>query len=301
MVVRISPILEKWAFFMEKIATSREARVYQVRNDVHIERIILMKIILIRHGDPDYLNDCLTEKGKREASLLAKRVAKWKVTDFYCSPLGRALETASYSLIETGRQATTYDWLQEFFHPVTDPVSGRNGVPWDFVPSFRTNETFFYDRDTWFDAKVMKSAPDIREKYTEICTALDNLIAKYGYIRDGGFYRVPGKKEVFIKESAAPGSTTAPFNFDEDEDIIVMFCHLGIICVLLSHLLGIPFPLLPHSFYLAPTSITILGSEERWSNEAAFRIQVAGDTTHLYNGGELVSCAGAYFSVLQEV
>ena len=50
-----------------------------------------MRIIFIRHGDPDYVNDSLTEKGVREAELLAKRVAKWEnITQFYCSPLGRA-------------------------------------------------------------------------------------------------------------------------------------------------------------------------------------------------------------------
>ena len=32
-----------------------------------------MRILLIRHGDPDYVNDTLTEKGRREAALLAKR------------------------------------------------------------------------------------------------------------------------------------------------------------------------------------------------------------------------------------
>jgi probable phosphoglycerate mutase len=260
-----------------------------------------MKIILIRHGDPDYANDSLTEKGRREAALLAERVAKWKVTDFYSSPLGRAVETAAFSLNKISRELKTFPWLKEFYFPVTDPVSGRFGVPWDFVPSFRTNEPLFYDRTGWLDTEVMQTATEIKEKYFEVCTELDKLLANYGYLRDGGFYRVPGKKEVFIKETAAPGSTAASFHSDEDEDVIVIFCHLGIISVLLSHLLGIPFPLVPHSFYLAPTSVTILGSEERWSNEAAFRIQVAGDTTHLFNGGEPVSCAGAYFSAFQEV
>ena len=57
-----------------------------------------MRIIFIRHGDPDYQNDSLTEKGIREAKLLSQRVAAWKdITDIYCSPLGRAKETASYS------------------------------------------------------------------------------------------------------------------------------------------------------------------------------------------------------------
>ena len=41
-----------------------------------------MRIIFIRHGDPDYEKDSLTEKGWREAALLAQRVSRWKVTDF---------------------------------------------------------------------------------------------------------------------------------------------------------------------------------------------------------------------------
>ena len=36
-----------------------------------------MRIIFIRHGDPDYEKDSLTEKGWREAALLAERVSRW--------------------------------------------------------------------------------------------------------------------------------------------------------------------------------------------------------------------------------
>ena len=31
-----------------------------------------MKLLFIRHGDPDYANDTITDKGKVEAKLLAK-------------------------------------------------------------------------------------------------------------------------------------------------------------------------------------------------------------------------------------
>ena len=34
----------------------------------------MMKLVLVRHGDPDYENDTLTDKGKREAQLLAGRM-----------------------------------------------------------------------------------------------------------------------------------------------------------------------------------------------------------------------------------
>lgn len=89
-----------------------------------------MRIIFIRHGDPNYENDCLTEKGEREAKLLAKRVAKWEnISRFYCSPLGRAKQTASYSLAAVGREAITYEWMKEFMYKIEDPTTGRNGVP----------------------------------------------------------------------------------------------------------------------------------------------------------------------------
>lgn len=71
-----------------------------------------MKLIFIRHGDPDYVNDTLTEKGRREAELLADMVSKWDVKQFYCSPLGRAKDTAAYSLKKMGREATIYPWLK---------------------------------------------------------------------------------------------------------------------------------------------------------------------------------------------
>ena len=43
-----------------------------------------MRLIIIRHGDPDYANDNLTEKGKREAECLVDRIAKLDVKAFYC-------------------------------------------------------------------------------------------------------------------------------------------------------------------------------------------------------------------------
>ena len=42
-----------------------------------------MRILLIRHGDPDYVNDTLTEKGRREAALLAKRAVSMNMGECY--------------------------------------------------------------------------------------------------------------------------------------------------------------------------------------------------------------------------
>ena len=45
-----------------------------------------MKLLIVRHGDPDYAKDSLTEKGWREARYLSERLIKMGIDDFYVSP-----------------------------------------------------------------------------------------------------------------------------------------------------------------------------------------------------------------------
>ncbi len=45
-----------------------------------------MRLIFIRHAEPDYSIDSLTEKGWREAKLLAERTKRWKVDEFTARP-----------------------------------------------------------------------------------------------------------------------------------------------------------------------------------------------------------------------
>ena len=35
-----------------------------------------MKILFVRHAEPDYEHDSITEKGRREAAFLARRLAR---------------------------------------------------------------------------------------------------------------------------------------------------------------------------------------------------------------------------------
>ncbi|WP_321003076.1 histidine phosphatase family protein [Eisenbergiella porci] len=235
-----------------------------------------MRIIFVRHAEPDYANDTLTEKGWREAALLAERVSGWDVTDFYVSPLGRARDTASLSLKKMGRTAEIFDWLREFHGPVNDPTRGENVIPWDFYPEYWTKIPEMYDKDGFGNTEVMKSGR-VMEEYVRISGELDALLAKYGYVREGGLYRTSKT------EGAAHDAT------------IVLFCHMGVTLFLCSHLLGISPVVLTSGFFLAPASVTVLASEERCPGTAYFRCQMAGDTSHLRAGGEPVSEMG-YFT-----
>lgn len=236
-----------------------------------------MKLIFIRHGDPDYEKDSLTEKGFREAELLRRRVEKWNVKDFYCSPLGRARATAKPFLDSMNREATICPWLKEFYVPIKDPKTGNGRIPWDFLPQYFTKEEAFYDKDKWVDATVMQTG-DIKDSYKMVCEGFDNLLEGYGYVREGGIYKVK----------------------EHNDDVIVFVCHLGVSFVITSHLLGISAPLLWHGFFMPPTSLIVFDSEERVPGEAYFRCQAFGDTKHLFAGGEPISGSGYFADIFQK-
>lgn len=259
-----------------------------------------MKLIFIRHGEPDYSIDSLTPKGWKEASLLAERTKNWHVTEFFCSPLGRAKDTASCTLKEHHREAVIVDWLREFSYKIEDPTTGRIGVPWDFPASTWTSKPSMFTMNDWVHTDFLLQNPKIAEEYPKVCAQFDDLLASYGYIRENMFYRMPGEKERFITSTVAKDGTITENHLPKGEEpTLVFFCHLGIICILLSHLINIPFPLLTHGFFLPTTSLTVLSSEERWSNEAYFRVQTMGDVSHLLTKKEPVSPAGSFANPFQ--
>lgn len=233
-----------------------------------------MKIIFIRHGEPNYEIDSLTEKGWKEAEYLSRRTSKWNITDIYCSPLGRARDTAAATLTKLNREAVIYDWLKEFDSPILDPTTGKRVIPWDLSPDYLNQHPELFDLHTWHQNTDMLTG-NLKENYAHVTNGLDSLLEQYGYHRDG--YRYLTDKDT------------------HREDVIVCFCHLGITCALAAHLLNITPPQLWQGFFLAPTSVTVLGTEEREPGEAYFRCQMMGDTSHLLMNQESVSIYG-YFT-----
>lgn len=237
-----------------------------------------MRIIFIRHAEPDYSIDSLTEKGWREAGLLAKRVAKWEnITDYYSSSLGRAQDTCKTCLDPLGKSYTTLDWFKEFAVKVNNPDGSTRNIPWDYFPNYWTNEKSFRDAEKWYEAPVY-AGTDIKEQYFEFIEKFDKLLEQYGYVRKGKMYFTEKEK---------------------DDTSIVIFCHLGISFLALSHILNISPALLWHTYFVAPSSVTVVTTEERIPHEAAFRIQVMGDTTHLHDGNEPISKSGYFADIFQ--
>lgn len=220
-----------------------------------------MRLIIIRHGDPDYEKDSLTEKGRREAKLLSDRMSKLSVDAFYCSPLGRAKDTASFTLKKMNASAIEKDWLREFEGKV------RKGLKitacWDRLPLEWVNNRDFYDYEKWRKTKLMKTL-NVNKEYEKVCAGIDELLADYGYEHKNGYYKVT----------------------DSNHKTVVLFCHFAVECVILSHIFSCSPMIFWHNFVALPTSVTTLITEEREEGVAVFRCQQFGDISHLYAGGE---------------
>lgn len=225
-----------------------------------------MKLLFVRHGDPDYAIDSLTEKGWREAEIVSHRIEKMDVKEFYVSSLGRAKDTASFTLKAMNRTAIECEWLREFAPKIHRPDQEGLSIAWDWLPKDWINEPAYYDPERWALTDVMKEA-HVKEEYDWVITEFEKVLRKYGYVREGNYYRV---------EQA-------------NNDTIVFFCHFGVQCVILSHLLGITPMILWHGMCAAPTSITTVATEERRKGIASFRVSAFGDTSHLYEAGEPLS------------
>ena len=164
-----------------------------------------MKLLFIRHGDPDYTIDSLTEKGWKEAEFLSEKIAALDVRDFYVSPLGRAKDTASCTLKKNGRTATECKWLREFDVKIRRPdLHGEKIIPWDWLPQDWTKIENFYSFDRWWDNDILREGK-MKEEYDWVTQNFDKVLAEHGYVREGHYYRA---------EKA-------------NEDTLVFFCHFG--------------------------------------------------------------------------
>lgn len=237
-----------------------------------------MRILIIRHGDPDYANDTLTEKGKREATLLAKRLEKENIDAFYSSPLGRAKDTCLYTARAVGKEneIVVKDWLQEFNHPLTLPSGRERNIPWDMLPTEWTDNDKMYDYKRWYKQKCYRKS-NMKAAYDNVANGLDALLKEYGYVREGNSYRV---------ENA-------------NTKTIALFCHFGLEMVLMSRLCNVsPIPLW-HHFTALTSSVTTLYSEERRKGIATFRCAGFGDIGHLYAGEEPPSFSARFCEIFE--
>lgn len=215
-----------------------------------------MRLYLIRHGDPDYKNDCLTDAGHTEAIALGEYIAEIGIDHLYNSPLGRARQTANHIATATGLKTTTLEWTSELPYL---PVIEKGISYWDIHGHLVRQPDYLDNPNQWNAISQFTEVP-LKQIYQSIVKHSDEFLASLGYERQNGIYTVhcPSTLKVAV------------------------ICHAAFSLLWLSHLLAMPLPLMWVGFHLHPTSITTVLFDEREPGTATPRCIGLGETPHLY-------------------
>jgi len=215
-----------------------------------------MKFYLIRHGDPDYENDTLTERGHREAEALVAYLKSESIDDIVSSPLGRAQDTARHTAESLGLPVTVEPWMAELSLRVDSEV---HRAAWDIHGHVMRNPEYLRDPSALELIPDMPVGP-VRDVVDEIRRNSDKFLASLGYVRDGGVYRIE----------------------KQNDQKIAVFAHGGFGLSWLSVLLEIPLPLMWSGFFLHTSSVTQILFDERSDNLATPRCLMVSALPHLF-------------------
>lgn len=229
-----------------------------------------MRILVCRHGYPDYENDSLTERGVMEAELLSQRLAPLKPTDIYCSILGRAKLTAKPTVEKTGVEPVICDWLQEY--PISANVfPEKDGDMSWLCPWAIGHEEWFDDEKSISPTKWLECDRCIGKKFPEhqqnIITHLDGIFATKGLVREGSFYRKTPEYEA------------------HKDDVILIFCHYGAAMGILAALLPLSAVTLWNGFNIDPTGVTEFMPDKVDAERFIMRCIRLNDVSHFYGSG----------------
>ena len=187
-----------------------------------------MEIILIRHGDPDYANDTLTPTGHEEAKQLAYFLADKPIDAIFQSPNGRARHTCDYTAKIKGIEPVTLEWLRE-----VGIMRGKLYL-WNAPGTLFLSDSSIPNYEDCLEPDG--AMPEGKAQFKRVSEGFDEVLASYGYIKEGHLYRI---------ESA-------------NDKSLAFFCHHGVAVTLLSYLIHWPLPMTFVHSAIDPTGVTRL-------------------------------------------
>ncbi len=236
-----------------------------------------MKIILIRHGDPNYEKDCLTELGHKQAKVAAKRLLKEGIDEVYCSPLGRARQTAQAFLDASGiDHMTILDFMQEIRFGVEGALYDNRWNPWLGATAL-VQEGKDLQSENWREYPVFKDNFATIDA-DKIAVEADKWLASLGYVREGAYYRCVGvgsEGEVGSGGGAKSGGGAR-------EKTIAIFCHGGSSSAFMARVLNQTFAYMCGILLRFPhTTINVLKFADKPGELVLPVIELLNDARHL--------------------
>lgn len=214
-----------------------------------------MHLYIIRHADPNYKEDTITDLGRQEAAALAEWLREVPLNRIYSSPLGRAMATAEITCVAKGMDMTILPWTAEHMDYLDSSKLTPNSV---------CNYKFSVPKGV-FDFEDFMSTDRILT-IEEMQNASDDFLKSLGYVREGLFYKVQQR----------------------NEEHIAVFCHGGFGAAWIAHLLGLPPGLWGWPTILLDTcSVTTFWFPDSEHSYVRPVLQCLGETHQLRSEGHL--------------
>ena len=219
-----------------------------------------MRLILVRHGEPDYEHDCLTEKGKKQAEIVARRLMKEGIEEIYSSPLGRARQTAEpFAELSGIGKVQILDFMREIRYGREEALY-QSGNPWT-VAFDLVREGCDLQSPDWRSLPGYEGNTAVTE-VDKVRQGTDEWLALIGFEREGLYYRCNPEYAV--------------------ERTIALFSHGGSSTAFMSRVMNIEFPqLCVLMANLQHTSVTILSFDSTPGALSMPFIELACDVAHL--------------------
>ncbi|TFH15496.1 MAG: histidine phosphatase family protein [Acidimicrobiales bacterium] len=218
-----------------------------------------MEIVMIRHGEPEWVRDGLTvvdppltDLGHRQAELLAEALQSEQFDEILVSPLLRARQTAQPLLEALGRPEIVDPWLEE----IRDPV-------WHGTPAEKAAEAYAELKgrkaeDRWHG---LRGGESMRDFVVRIRAGATTFLADRGVVRS--------EMDLPVWQIREPGAR------------IALVAHAGTNSVTIGHLLGLdPVPWEWDRFVLGHTSISRIEAMQL-DDGFTFGLSKLSDVEHL--------------------
>ena len=223
-----------------------------------------MLLYIIRHGDPDYTTDTLTERGRKQAEALVPRLTRAGITRIFSSPMGRARQTAEPTARALGLEIEIEEWAHEidreyrWVDEAKTILAGQLGTE-----RFRLGRDADVSYEHSLETDVL-SRTRLSEVLPDIARNADKLLEKLGYKAEGNVYRV----------------------ISPSDEHVALFCHAALSRALVSHLLHIPAHLAWGGFSFTHTGVTVFEMKNPPEGLTAPRCLMLSDMSHLFASAE---------------
>ena len=221
-----------------------------------------MRILFIRHGQPNYEKDCLTDVGLRQAQDTALRLKDEGIEAVYSSPFGRARDTAQCTADALGLPVQILPFMRELYWGNSEgkPVFHR-GHPWETANELMRRG---YDlTDPHWASHPLYENNVVVEDAARVGREIDGWMAALGYEHDGHYYR--------CARADHPGA-------------VALFSHGGSSVAALSRIFNLTFPYLCATMHEPFCGITVARFSDELNEPALPCLELANDGRHVPYG-----------------